>query len=57
MNKGSGRKIVQAGAPKLIWGGALEVEAYVRSHTDLDVYMLQEGVPETVVLCGTSDVS
>ena len=45
MKKGDGRKMVQAGAPKKIWDGALDFEAYVRPHTALDVYMLQGEVP------------
>ena len=49
--------MVWAGATKHIWDNALEFEAYGRSNTALDVYMLQGGVPETVMLGGTSDIS
>ena len=57
MNKGAGMKMVQAGAPKRIWDNALKFEAYVRSHTSLDVYIIQVEVPDTVMLGGTSDIS
>ena len=53
----AGRKMVRAGAPKQIWDGALEFEAYMRSNTALNIYMLQEEFPETVILGGTSDIS
>ena len=49
--------MVQAGAPKRIWEDALEFEYCVRSNTDLDIYMLQGEVPETLMLGGTSDIS
>ena len=49
--------MVRSGAPKRIWDYALEFEAYVRYHTDLDFYMLQGEVPKTVILGGTSDFS
>ena len=57
LNKGAGRNMVQDSAPKQIWYDALEFEAYVRYHTDLDVYMLQGKVSETVMPGGNSDIS
>ena len=57
MNNGDIVKMVQVGATKRIWDNALEFEAYVRSNTALDIYMIQEKVPETVMLGGTSDIS
>ena len=57
LEKGSGRKIVRAGAPKKIWDDALEFEAYMRSHISLDVDILQREVSETVMLGLTSDIS
>ena len=44
--------MVQAGAPKRVWE-----DAYVRSNTALDIYMLQGEVPEAVMLGGNSDIS
>ena len=49
--------MVWAGAPKQIWDDALDFEAYVRSNTDLYIYMLQGEAPETVILGRTSDIS
>ena len=49
--------MVRAGAPKRIWGDALEFEAYVRSNIALYIYMLQGEVPETIMFGGNSDVS
>ena len=40
MKKGSGRKMVQSGAPTQIWYDVLELEAYVRSHTAMYIYIL-----------------
>ena len=49
--------MVQAVAPKRIWDDALLFEAYARSHTDLDNYITQGEVSETVVLNVNSDIS
>ena len=49
--------MVRAGALKRIWDDALDLEAYVRSNTALDIYMLQGEVIETVMLGRTSDIS
>ena len=49
--------MVWAGKPKQIRDDAMELEAYVISNTDSDIYMLQGEVPETVMLGGTSDIS
>ena len=57
MKKGSGRKMVRSGATKQIWDDALEFQAYVISNTDLDIYMMQREVPDTVMLGGTYDIS
>ena len=56
LKKVSGRNMVQSGSTKQIWYDVLEFEAYVRSYTALDVYMPEGGVPETVMLGGTSDI-
>ena len=56
MKKWAVRNMVEDNAPKRIWDDALDFEAYVRSHTALYVYMLQWGVPDSVMLGGTSDI-
>ena len=55
--KGAAQKMVWAGKPKQIRDDAMELEAYVISNTDSDIYMLQGEVPETVMLGGTSNTS
>ena len=49
--------MVQAGAPNRIRDNSLEFEAFVRSNTGLNFYMLQGEVAETLMLGGTSDIS
>ena len=56
LEEGAGSNMVRAGAPKRIWYNSQEYEAYVRSNTDLDIYMMQGEVPETVLLGETSDI-
>ena len=57
MKKWAVRNMVEDNAPKRIWDDALDFEAYVRSHTALDVYVLQVQVPKTVMLGGNFDIS
>jgi hypothetical protein len=57
LKKAAGRKMVRAGAPKPFWADAIELEAYLRSNTAHDMYILQGGVPETVMSGETSDIS
>ena len=49
--------MVQSGAPKRIQEYALDFKSYMRSHTAMDIYMLQGEVPGTVMLGGTSGIS
>ena len=57
LKKAAGRKMVRAGAPKPFWADAIELEAYVRSNTAHDIFILQGEVPETVMSGETSDIS
>ena len=57
LKKGTGTKMVQSDSFKRIWDDTLEFDFYVRSHTALDVYMLQVEVPGTLMSGGTSDIS
>ena len=57
LKKAAGRKMVRAGAPKPFWADAIELEAYVRSNTAHDIYILQGKVPETLMSGETSDIS
>ena len=49
--------MIRAGAPKRFWDHAIEFEAYVRSHTAHDIYLLGGEVPETIMFGKTSDIS
>jgi hypothetical protein len=49
--------MVRAGASKPFWADAIELEAYVCSNTAHDIFILQGGVPETVMSGETSDIS
>jgi hypothetical protein len=57
LKKAAGRKMVRAGAPEPFWADAIELEAYVRSNTAHDIFILQGEVPETVMSGETSDIS
>ena len=57
VKKGAGRKMVRSGCPKRLWDDAIEFEAYVRSHTALDIYSLRGEVPETLMTGNTADIS
>jgi hypothetical protein len=57
LKKTAGRKMVRAGAPKPFWADVIELEAYVCSNTAHNIYILQGGVPETVMSGETSDIS
>ena len=57
LKKAAGRKMVRAGAPKPFWADAIKLEAYVRSNTAHDIFILQGEVPETVMSGETSDIS
>ena len=41
----------------MLWDHCAEREAYVRSHTALDIYALEGQVPETVMSGQTADIS
>jgi len=49
LKKAAGRKMVCAGAPKPFWADAIKLEAYVRSNTAHDIFILQGEVPEMVM--------
>ena len=57
LKRGSGRKMVRAGAPKPFWADAIEWEAYIQSNTAWDIYQLQGETPETVLSGDTADIS
>ena len=57
LKRGAGRKMMSPKAPQKLWDHCLELEAYIRSHTALDLYELQGQVPETILSGQTADIS
>jgi hypothetical protein len=57
LKKGVGRQIMRSGLPKLLWDDCIIREAYVRSHTSLDIYGLEVQVPERKIKGETVDIS
>jgi hypothetical protein len=57
LKKGVGRQILRSGYPTWFWGDCIIREAYVRSHTSLDIYGLEGQVPESKIKGETVDIS
>ena len=57
LKRGSGRKMNKMKSPKVLWGDCLELEAYIRSNTDLDIFELDGMTPETKMSGKTSDIT
>ena len=54
---GSGRKMTKMKSPKVLWDDFLELEAYIRSNMDLDIFELDRMNPETKMSGETSDIT
>jgi hypothetical protein len=57
LKKGVGRQMLRSGYPKRFWDGCIIREAYVRSHTSLDIYGLEAQLPENKIKGETVDIS
>ena len=57
LQKEASHKLLWSRAPKCLWDDCLEVEAYIRSNTDHDIYKLDGEVPKTVMSGETSEIS
>jgi hypothetical protein len=57
LKRGSGRKILRSACPNKLWDDCIIREAYVRSHTFLDIFGLKGQVPESKVKGETVDIS
>jgi hypothetical protein len=55
--KGVGRQMLRSGCPNRFWDDCIIREAYVRSHTSLDIYGLESQVPESKIKGETVDIS
>jgi hypothetical protein len=57
MKRGVGWQILRSGCPKRLWDDCIIREAYVRSHTSLDIFGLEGQFPESKVKGETVDIS
>jgi hypothetical protein len=57
LKRGVGRKMLRSGCPKRLWDDCIIREAYVRSHTSLDIFGLEGKVPEIKIKGETVDIS
>ena len=57
LKRRSGRKMNKMKSPKVLWDDYLELEAYIRSNTDLDIFELDRMTPETNMSGETSDIT
>jgi hypothetical protein len=56
LKKGVMRQIIRSGCPKRFWDDCIVREAYVRSHTSMDIFGLEGQVPESKVKGKTVDI-
>jgi hypothetical protein len=57
LKRGVGQQMLRSGCPKRFWDDCIIREAYVRSHTYLDIFGLEGQVPESKVKGDTVDIS
>ena len=57
LKRGSGRKTTKTKSPKMLWDDCLELEAYIRSNTALDIFELDGMTPKTKMLGETYDIT
>jgi hypothetical protein len=57
LKRGVGRQMLRSGCPKQLWDDCIIREAYVRSHTSLDIFGLEGQVPGSKVKVETVDIS
>jgi hypothetical protein len=57
LKKGVGRQILRSGCPERLWDDCIIREAYVRSHTSLDMYGLEGQVQESKIKGEKVDIS
>jgi hypothetical protein len=57
LKTGVERQMLRSGCPMQFWDDCITREAYVRSHTSLDIFGLEGQVPESKVKSETVDIS
>jgi hypothetical protein len=51
------KAMIKSNAPKVLWDLCLELQAEIRSHTAIDLFVLQGETPHTKLLGDTADIS
>jgi hypothetical protein len=57
LKRGVGLQMIRSGCPNLLWDDCIIREAYVISHTSMDIFGLEVQVPESKVKGETVDIS
>jgi hypothetical protein len=57
LKKGVGRQMLRSRFPRRFWDDCIIRQAYVRSHTSLDIYGLEGQVPESKIKGETVEIS
>jgi hypothetical protein len=57
LKKGVERQMLRSGCPSRFWDDCIIREAYVRSHTYMDIFGLEGQVPESKIKGETVDIS
>jgi hypothetical protein len=57
LKRGIGWQMLRSGCPKRLWDDCIIREAYVRSHTSLDIFSLEGQLPESNIKGETVNIS
>ena len=57
LKKGTGRKMIRTGSPKVLWDDWLELEAEIQSTTASNIFRLEGEVPKTVMNGETTNIT
>ena len=57
VKRGAMRKMTKYKSPRRLWDHCVELEGYIRSHTALDLYELENEVPETKLSGTTAEIA
>ena len=57
LKRGSGINITRMKSPKVLWDDCLDLDAYIRSDTDLDIFELDGMTAKTKISGETSDIT
>ena len=57
LKKGTGRKMIRTGSPKVLWDNCSELEAKIQSSTASNIFELEGEVPKTVMNGETTNIT